>query len=81
MLAILKRHNFFLFEFFLIIKIQAILAPSLCTSMLIQDKICLIQHGQSAEFCMNLQKPSENREEAAMQETVLADTVQFTNYV
>ncbi len=81
MFAILKKHNFFLFEIFLIIKIQALLAPVLSSSMLIQDKICLVQHQQSAEFCMNLQRPSRNSEEAAMQELVLADTVKFSNYV
>lgn len=80
MLSLLKRHNFFLFELFLIFKIQAILAPAICTSMLVQDKICIVQHKQSAEFCMNLQKESENKEEAEMQVKVLSDTVKFNNY-
>lgn len=80
MLSFLKQHNFFIFELFLIFKIQAFLAPLICTSMLIQDKICLVEHQQSADFCMNLQRESENSQEAEMQAKVLADTVKFSNY-
>lgn len=80
MLAFLKNQNFFLFELFVVFKILAILSPNIATNMIVQDKLCLVNHHQSSHFCQNLQNKMEYSKDQKMKNEILTEAARFTNY-
>ena len=80
MFAYLREENFFIFEVFFTLKLIASMSPGLATGMLLQDKICLFRHNQSAYFCQNIQLQWNTTAEENMKDLILTETSQFSQY-
>lgn len=79
MFAALKKQNYFLFEFFLFAKLSAMFLSNIAISFLIQDKICTVNHGQSATFCQNLHNVSASADKVIADE-IMGETARFSAY-
>ncbi|KAH9396179.1 hypothetical protein TYRP_019931, partial [Tyrophagus putrescentiae] len=65
---------------FVVFKILAILSPNIATNMIVQDKLCLVNHHQSSHFCQNLQNKMEYSKDQKMKNEILTEAARFTNY-
>lgn len=79
-LQMLKEQNFFLFEILLIAKFVAASCPHFATSVLIQDKFCMVTFKQSAEFCKTLHDPKDTQAEDEIKREILAASATYNNY-
>lgn len=79
--TLLKRHNYLLFELFIFFRGLSFAISSIATSLLLQDKICLLNYHQNASFCDTIQKLEANSEATEMKDHILAESAQFSNYM
>ena len=79
MFAMLRQQNYFLFEFFLFAKLAGMYVSNIAISMLIQDKICVVNYGQNGHFCQNIHEANGTMEKAVGDE-VLGDASRFVAY-
>ena len=49
-----KAQHYFVFEIFIVLRLFALMIPTISKSLLIQDKICLLVYNQSRQFCENI---------------------------
>ena len=80
-LKALRDSNYFLFEIIAFFRLLALFIPQIAHSVLIQDKICLIEHNQSAQFCQRIHETFNTTHEKHMKDVVLGDAAKFGNYV
>lgn len=79
-LQMLKQQNYFLFEFFLFAKLAAQYVSNIAISMLIQDKICMVNYGQDMHFCQHIQEMNSTEAIQKMRDDILGETTQFVGY-
>ena len=77
----LRESNYFLFEIFAFIRMVALFIPNIAKNVLIQDKICFVDHNQTAEFCQNIHHQFNTTAENDMKNLVLAEAATFGTYV
>lgn len=80
MWAKLKGQNYFMFELFIFVRVTGMYMSQIAQSMIIQDKICLLNYNQSDFFCENIHEIQVASKES-VKDHILADSAQFANYM